>query len=218
MMRKTRIIVAILFCTILLGSNIWANELFTPLVDICNNPESFAGQLVTVKGNYYGWNKAPGYPPITRSDWVIADEYGNAVYCTGKLPQMFEPRSTNSLGQPLTVLATVRVKNLRPYLEVHDVKTLLTKTEEMVSVAQIIFDPVSAKGRCVRLLGVLAKGYGVNGERMYLLADPTGALKLGRLPKLYPKGTILHLRGMVSIDENGLPMLDEIEIIKAHLE
>jgi hypothetical protein len=53
---------------------------------------------------------------------------------------------------------------------------------------------------------------------MYLLADPTGVLKLGRLPKLYPKGTILHLRGYVSEDENKLPMLDGLEILSARVE
>jgi hypothetical protein len=53
---------------------------------------------------------------------------------------------------------------------------------------------------------------------MYLLADPTGATKLGRLPKLYPKGTILHLKGYIRIDKDGLPMLDEIEIIDARVD
>lgn len=217
-MQKIKLFLAIVICMILSLPEAFAADLFTPLVDICTRPESFADQFVTVKGDYYGWSKAPGYPPVTRSDWVIADEYDNAVYCTGKLPQNFDPRSRNSLGQPLTILATVRVKDFQPYLEVHEIKPILTQIEEMVSVAQIVFDPVNSRGRYVSLLGVLAKGYGVRGERMYLLADPTGALKLGRLPKLYPKGTILHLRGTVAIDENGLPMLDKVEIIQARVD
>ncbi|HNX77292.1 MAG TPA: hypothetical protein PKM56_16545, partial [Candidatus Rifleibacterium sp.] len=63
-----------------------------------------------------------------------------------------------------------------------------------------------------------AKGYGVKGDRMYLLADPTGAIKLGRMPKLFPKGTILHVRGVVRSDENGLPMIDSVEIVSARVD
>ncbi|MFZ5949973.1 MAG: hypothetical protein ACOYXC_04680 [Candidatus Rifleibacteriota bacterium] len=192
--------------------------LFTPLVDIVTRPESFEGKFVTVKGEYYGWSKAPGYPPITRSDWVIADEFDNSVYCTGKLPQTFAPASESSLGQPITVLAIVRCKDFQPYLEVQEIKTINFQVEEMVSVAQILFDPIDSQNRNVSLMGVLAKGYGVKGERVYLIADPTGALKLGRLPKLYPRGTILHVRGIVASDENGLPMLDKVEIISARVD
>lgn len=193
-------------------------EIFTPMVDILTRPELFADKFVTVKGDYYGWSKAPGYPPITRSDWVMGDEYENSIYCTGKLPQNFDPRARSSIGQPVTVLARVRIKDFQPYLEVQEIKAILMQIEEMVSVSQIIFDPINSRGRYVGLLGVLAKGYGVKGERMYLLADPTGAIKLGRLPKLYPKGTILHLRGIVGVDENGLPMLSDVDIVSARVD
>ncbi|GAB4273228.1 MAG: hypothetical protein Kow0029_12730 [Candidatus Rifleibacteriota bacterium] len=193
-------------------------EIFTPIEDILANPASFEGKYVTVKGHYFGWHKAPGGPPVTRSDWVITDENDKAIYCTGNLPQSFDPFAKTSLGKPITVLARVKCKNNKPYLEIEAIRQLTIKVEKMVSVAQIIFDPVNMRGQYVGLLGVLAKGYGVKGERMYLLADPTGAIKLGRLPKLYPTGTILHLRGYIKIDENGLPMLDNIEIVSAKVD
>ncbi|HQG28686.1 MAG TPA: hypothetical protein PLY73_09010, partial [Candidatus Ozemobacteraceae bacterium] len=59
------------------------------------------------------------------------------------------------------------------------------------------------------------KGFDQKGRRFYLLADPTGAIMLDRLPKLYPKGTILQLKGVVNQDENGLPLLTNVEIISA---
>lgn len=193
-------------------------DLFTPVIDILTHPEKYDEKYVSVKGDYYGWFKAPGYPPITRSDWVIADESDNAIYCTGKLPQTFDPRSKASIGKPITILAQVRCKDFKPYLVVQEIKTINVQVEQMVSVSQILFDPIGTRGKYVGLLGVLAKGYGVKGERMYLLADPTGAIKLGRLPKLYPKGTILHLRGMIAADENGLPVLEQVEIVSAKVD
>jgi len=61
---------------------------------------------------------------------------------------------------------------------------------------------------------------GLNGTEITFygssfIADPTGAIMLDRLPKLYPKGTILQLKGVVNQDENGLPLLTNVEIISA---
>ena len=192
-------------------------EIFTPIKDVLDSPAMYSDDFITVKGSYSGWKKAPGYPPVTRSDWVLCDNYDNSIYCTGKLPQFFDPMSGSSIGKPITVLARVKVKNNRPYLKVEEIKPLDLKIEQMVSVSQILFNPLNVKGRFVGLTGVLSKGYEPDGMRTYLLADPTGAIKLGRLPKLYPTGTILHLRGIVEFDQNGLPLLDEIEIVEANV-
>ncbi len=217
-MLNNRLSLLLVLVVCLFSGSAASAELFTPLVDILTAPEKLEGKFVTVSGAYYGWYKAPGYPPITRSDWVIADEYDNSIYCTGKLPQTFDPRAAHSIGKPITLLAVVKIKDHQPYLEVQEIKTINIQVEEMVSVAQIVFDPVRNQGRYVGLLGVLAKGHGIKGERLYLLADPTGAIKLGRMPKLYPKGTIMHLRGHVKADENGLPYIDNIEIISAKVD
>lgn len=217
-MLKNKNYFCLLTIALLMLGSIASAQIFTPLNEIISAPESFEGKFVTVKGNYFGWQKAPGYPPVTRSDWVLGSNDEKTIYCTGQLPQTFDPMSRNSIGKPITVLAQVRCKDKKPFLVVEEIKTINIQVEKMVSVAQIIFDPLAMRGRYVGLLGVLAKGYGVKGDRMYLLADPTGAIKLGRLPKLYPKGTILHLKGYIRIDKDGLPMLDEIEIIDARVD
>ena len=131
------------------------------------------------------------------------------------MPQDPDTGAPETFWRPLTVLATVKQANGMPYLEVKQLRAIKSNIEKMVSVAQILFSPIEMQGQQVGLLGVLAKGYGVKGERLYLLADPTGAIKMGRMPKLYPKGTILHIRGTVKNDADGLPMIDNIEIVSA---
>jgi hypothetical protein len=198
---------------------IHAETVFTPLKAIISNSDKYIGSFVSVRGLYAGWKDAPGRPPVTRSDWVIKDNSGNAIYCTGKLPENLSPGSYKSYGKPITVLAKVKKSSLgKAYLQVQEIKLLNLKVEKMVSVSQILFDPFQMQGKYIGLLGVLAKGYGVKGDRMYLLADPSGAIKLGRLPKLYPKGTILHIRGIIHIDENGLPFVDNVEIVSARVD
>lgn len=196
-----------------------AGNLFTPIADLLQTPEAHSGKFVSVTGFYSGWKNAPGSPPVSRSDWVLCDENKNAIYCTGSIPQDVETGTPEPFWKPLTLLALVKIaSDGKPYLEVAEIKAMANDVEEMVSVAQILFSPIEMQGRYVGLLGVLAKGYGVRGERMYLLADPTGAVKLGRLPKLYPKGTILHIRGRVKADEDGLPMIDDLEIVSVKAE
>ncbi len=198
------------------SSSVYAGDnLFTPISKILENPDEFHGDFVSVSGFYSGWKNAPGSPPVSRSDWVLCDKDKNAIYCTGKLPQNPETGAPEAFWKPMTVLAKVKNANGMPYLEVAEVKALAYRVEQMVSVAQVLFNPIESQGKFVGLHGVLAKGYGVKGDRMYLLADPTGAVKLGRLPKLYPTGTILHIRGIVNTDENGLPIIDKLEIIAA---
>jgi hypothetical protein len=53
---------------------------------------------------------------------------------------------------------------------------------------------------------------------MYLIADPTGAIRIGKTTKLYPKGTIIHIRGTVTNDEYGMPMIDQVEVISAKVD
>lgn len=192
-----------------------AKELATPIADIIDHPEMYTDKFVSVYGHYSGWKNAPGSPPVSRSDWVLCDDKNRAIYCTGIIPQDTETGAPETFWRPLSILARVKISNGVPYLEVKQLRAIKPGIEKMVSVAQILFSPIEMHGQHVGLLGVLAKGYGVKGDRLYLLADPTGAIKLGRLPKLYPKGTILHIRGNVINDENGLPMIENVEIVSA---
>lgn len=209
-----RIFFVLLACILTVPACLLADNLFTPIQELIKTPELFKGKFISVSGFYSGWKNAPGGPPVSRSDWVLCDEQKNAIYCAGAFPQHSETGATAAFWQPLNILAKLQITDKgQPFLQIVEIKWLGKYVEEMVSVAQILFSPIEMQGKYVGLLGVLAKGYGVKGERMYLLADPTGAVKLGRLPKLYPKGTILHIRGRVRNDENGLPMIDELEIV-----
>jgi hypothetical protein len=210
------IIAAIIVC---LQSSASAESLFTPISDLLKSPQQFTEKFVSVSGIYSGWKNAPGSPPVSRSDWVLCDQEKNAIYCTGLIPQDNETGAPEAYGKPLNLLAKVHTdKDGRPYLEVAEVKSISANVEQVVSVAQILFSPFEMEEKHVGLLGVLAKGTGVRGERLYLLADPTGAIKLGRMPKLYPKGTILQIRGRVRFDDDGLPMIDDLEIVSAKSE
>ncbi len=191
-------------------------DIFTPLADIVAHPDAFAGHLVSVQATYQGWRNAPGSPPVTRSDWVIQAPGGPSIYCTGQYPDQLRPDDPAALGRQVTVLGQVMISAAgQPYLQVSQVTPMQPALERMVSVSQILFDPLGMQGRTIGLLGVLAKGYGPRGNRLYLLADPTGAITLERLPKLYPKGTILRLRGVVGTDSNGLPLVKDVEIVSA---
>jgi hypothetical protein len=56
-------------------------------------PREFDGRTFDIVGYYRGANlfgEAAGSPPVTRSDWVIADDTG-AIYVTGILPQGLDP-------------------------------------------------------------------------------------------------------------------------------
>lgn len=210
-----RIIPILVICLLAIAGTATTGELFTPINEILASPDVYVDKFVSVYGHYSGWKNAPGSPPVSRSDWVLCDDNNKAIYCTGAMPQNAETGAPETFWRPLTVLATVKMANGMPYLEIKQLKAITSNVEKMVSVAQILFSPVEMQGQHIGLLGVLAKGYGVKGDRLYLLADPTGAIKIGRLPKLYPKGTILHIRGTVKHDEDGLPMIDNVEIISA---
>jgi hypothetical protein len=198
------------------NENLQGNTLFTDLKEILAQPQKFSDTFVSVKGTFQGWQNAPGRPPVTRSDWVIQSHDGTALYCTGPLPRHLAPGEPALRGKLITVLGKIALDaSSRPYIVVTEALPIVEQPEFMVSVAQVLFDPIGMRNKTVSLLGVLAKGADHRGGRMYLLADPTGALTIQSLPKLYPKGTILQIRGTIGTDENGLPQLQNVEIISA---
>lgn len=221
MKRTTLLFVA--FCGLILSASaalaadhaLPGNTIFTAIREILATPEKFDGRMVSVNASFQGWQNAPGKPPVTRSDWVAQDGDGSALYCTGAFPEEIRPGDTSVAGRRISILGSVKLDDTgRPFIVVTTALPAM-QMETMVSVSQILFDPLRMRGKLVGLLGVLAKGYGSRGQRMYLLADPTGAITLDRLPKLYPKGTILRIRGTVSADENGLPQITGVEILSA---
>lgn len=191
---------------------------FTPIQMIIDDPYEFLGKLVSIKAIYRG-NMAEGIvQPIYKTDWIAEDVDGSSICISGLTPGNVTPVDQSAVGKYLTILGVVMISsNGRPYIRAQEVLPIQSLVEKLVSVSQIIFDPINMKGRIVGLHGVLAKGFGFKGNRMYFLADPTGAITLKKLPKLYPTGTILRIRGNVDFDENRLPILDNIEIISATL-
>lgn len=194
------------------------NTLFTAIDEIIAHPETFIGRIVSIKARFNGWQGGIGGPPVTRSDWVATGNHGDSLYCVGTPPEGLMPGDQGSRGKPITVLGKVELdSHKRPYIVVTETTVLAQIIEPMVSVSSILFDPLKLRGQRVRLLGVLAKGADSRGRRLYLLADPSGAITLEKLPRLYPKGTILQITGIVGNDENGLPQLTDVEIVSARL-
>ncbi len=193
-----------------------AAAIFTGIQDIQKDPSGFQGKLVSVRATFQGWKADAGAPPVTRSDWVAQGSSGNMIYCTGRFPARLRPDDPEAIGRKITVLGRVEVsREGRPFIAVSEALPFDQEIEQMVAVSQIIFDPIGMQGKRVAILGVLAKGFGPRGNRIYFIADPTGAITLDRLPKLYPKGTILQIRGTVTEDREGLPILGDIEIVSA---
>lgn len=194
------------------------NYIFTELKEIFSNPAKYLNKLVTVRGKFLGWRGKVGYPPpVTRSDWILQsmDNY-YSIYCTGIIKNDLRPDDPTAYEKEIIVLGKVLLdKYGNPYIQVTDVNFPQPIVEKMVSVSQLLFDPLSHMDKLVGLLGVLTKGVGMKGERIYLLADPTGAITLERLPKLYPKGTILRIRGIMTINKDGLPVIKDVEILSA---
>jgi hypothetical protein len=95
---------------------------------ILESPQEFEGQGVTVAGYYRGWDllgEANAPPPVTRSDWVIADATG-AVYVSvaSATPADLSPGpgSGNDLWRVLRLSGVVRLTAKgQPYLEADQV-------------------------------------------------------------------------------------------------
>lgn len=219
MINKKRFSTVLVLIVLLAGISFAENDetVFVTISEILEQSEDFEGKYVSVSGNYTGWRHAPGRPPVTRSDWVIADQEGNAIYCTGRLPQEFDPAVSDGNYRPVVVLGRVRIKDEMPYIEVEDVNVFIIGQERMVSVAEVLLNPPAFDKKFVGLFGVLGEGIDIKGEKVHIFADPSGALKIDQLPRLYPIGTMLRMRGEIVIDENGLPIITNAEIIDAQL-
>jgi hypothetical protein len=96
---------------------------------VLESPQDFEGQEVTVVGYYRGWDllaevNAP--PPVTRSDWVLADATG-ALYVSAASAAPADlppgPGSGNDLWRVLRLSGVVRLTAQgQPYLEADQVQ------------------------------------------------------------------------------------------------
>ena len=211
-------LVFVLFILVLFSSSVYADSLVVSISNLKSNPEIYVGKNVKVTGFFSIWKNAPGAPPVSRSDWVICDKDKNALYCNGSMPCDEETGEVEAYWKQVDVEGVVEIKDNQPYIVVSNTKATVLKIEKMVTVSQIILNHHEMLGNYIGIMGVLAKGYGIKGDRMYLIADPTGAIRIGRTTKIYPKGTIMHIKGIVTTDQYGMPMIDQVEIISAKVD
>lgn len=98
---------------------------------ILNAAREFDGRTFEIVGYYRGWNllgEARGNPPVTRNDWVIADDSG-AMYVTGLAPSGLSGGARDDVWN--VVRLTARVVYVRlgtSYLEAKRVDNLTAKT------------------------------------------------------------------------------------------
>lgn len=82
---------------------------------ILKNPTRFGFVTVRVTGIFHGWRGPCRYgPPVSRSDWMIADASG-CLYVHGQTPASLDPSRPS--GEKISVTGVVRLKNGLPYLE-----------------------------------------------------------------------------------------------------
>ena len=106
----------------------------TPMVNLPSNligeilasPDDFAGKQVNITGYYRGWDllkEVSNGSPVTRSDWVIADETG-AMYVTGVAPEGLDPSSKDIVWKMVHLVAIVEFNEKGVYLLGQSVEVL----------------------------------------------------------------------------------------------
>jgi hypothetical protein len=96
------------------------------IAEILRAPDDYLGATVEITGYFQGWDlldEVGGPPPVTRSDWVIADD-GGALYVTGMLPAGLNPASRADVGTVIGLRATVATRQEQIYLEAISIEVL----------------------------------------------------------------------------------------------
>lgn len=102
------------------------NQVSNLIAGILQAPDDYLGEQVEITGYFQGWDLLGAVgesPPVTRSDWVIADE-GGALYVTGMYPANLDPGSKDDVGTVIRLTATVATRQEQVYLEVVSVEVL----------------------------------------------------------------------------------------------
>jgi hypothetical protein len=169
----------------------------TKIGDVLANPAKYQFDLVTVIGEYRGWQGEGTAPPVTRSDWVIKDDTG-LIYVTGLLPG-FDP--VEDIGLILEVSGMVGVKEGEPYIEAKSVK-IFNETK----IGDILANPLKYQFGLVTVIGEY-RGWQGEGTAPpitrsdWVIKDDTGLIYVtGLLP------LILEVSGMVMVKE-GIPYI-----------
>ena len=106
---------------------------FTRLSDlvstILSQPDLYIGQQVEIIGYFRGWDllkEVKGTSPVTRSDWVIADQSG-AIYVTGLIPPNLDPASLKDVEKLVRLVATVAQNQNGVFLQAVSVEVISTE-------------------------------------------------------------------------------------------
>jgi hypothetical protein len=94
--------------------------------DILSHPDQYSEKSVEIYGYFRGWDvlhEIQQAPPVSRSDWVIADSSG-AIYVTGLAPGSLVSSSSEEIWNVIHLSATVRYDEKRGivYLEAETVE------------------------------------------------------------------------------------------------
>lgn len=73
------------------------------------NAEELVGKKVKIDGIFQGWRSKIGPPPVTRSDWIIADATGEIYVSGNSFPIGLHPGNVEDRGKKLVLTGTVRV-------------------------------------------------------------------------------------------------------------
>jgi len=99
------------------------------ITEMLANPPAWVNKLVTITGEYTGWQPDPfslataSGPPVTRSDWTLRAATG-CIYCTGGEPgDSISLQPYSDLGRRIEVAGAVQLaKRGFPYLRVQRIK------------------------------------------------------------------------------------------------
>ena len=180
--------------------------------DILANPAKYVWELVTITGEYRGWQGEGYEPPVTLSDWVIKDETG-LIYVTGKSPGL-DP--VEDIGKKLEVSGMVRVKDDTPYIEAKIIKRF-----KDTEIGDILANPAKYVWELVTITGEYRGWQGEGYEPPvtlsdWVIKDETGLIYVtGKSPGLDPVediGKKLEVSGMVRVKDDT-PYI-EAKIIK----
>ena len=93
---------------------------------INSQPGQYLSQQVEIVGYFRGWDllkEVKEAPPVTRSDWVIADNSG-AIYVTGNAPPNLNPASAQDTKKVIRLVATVEQNENGVYLQAISVELI----------------------------------------------------------------------------------------------
>lgn len=90
------------------------------MIEILREPEKYHNRVVLIEGKFMGWYVPKNLtgppistPPVTRSDWVIADDTG-WIYVSATSPARcsLKPFSREDVGAKIIVKAVVKLREI----------------------------------------------------------------------------------------------------------